>query len=509
MQTRTGSFLYCKRSIFILLSIINAFVLISQPENGIVAKYTFNHANANDETGRYNAKNVGVSFVEDRFGNPRSSCYLHGNYGSYLNLGTAKALKPEEATISLWVKIDIPMLGGKGFEVNPIIMVKSHDGDDFFDGYTIVYDWNLKKIVVATTLSEQMQLTVHSTDSFPLREWHHIAITYDNDFTCLYIDGKQDVKMPKGFISKFLLTDSVMVGNSANSKNHRFLCASVDDIFIYNRVLSPDEIELLYNAPDPNRANIYMKWAYRGIFILIILLGLVWFFVWRYKKRLEREREQNRINARLHDLETKAIRTQMNPHFLFNSLNTLQGFILEGNINKAEEYLATFAKLLRKLLESSQAETISLDEELEILNKYIEIEKLRFEEGFEYEISSSVKHPHRVFIPFMMVQPFVENSIWHGLMPSVTNRRLSVRFSEMDEKRIKCLIDDNGVGREYSAQHKDPLKKKSLALNFIRQRLELIRKASGIDCDFRIIDKKDPKGQSAGTSIELILPKLN
>lgn len=494
--------------LFFFLCVLN-FDLVSQDGLQPIAAYSFNDATTNDDVGKLNAKAVGVSFVADRFKNPRSACFLHGNYGSYLNLGTDKTLKPRAGTISLWLKMDIPMLGGKGVHVNPIILTKSHSGDDFYDAYTIVYDFDIRKIVAATTLSEHMQLTIHATDTISLHKWHHIALTYDDHFTCLYLDGELNVKMAKNFESKFLENDSVMIGNSANTKNHRFLCASVDDIFIYDKVLSPDEIKNLYNAPDPNKWNSYFKWLFYGAIVLVIIAVLFFIVVRRYKKKLDAEKEKHRMQLRMNELETKAIRTQMNPHFLFNALNTLQRFILEKDLEKAEEYIGVFAKLLRKLLESSVAETITLSEEIDILEKYVQIEKLRFEDEFEYAIHCDIKDAENVKIPFMMVQPFVENAIWHGLLPAETRRKLTITFSGLDPKRIICTIDDNGVGRDYSARVKDPLKKRSLAMDFIRQRLELLSGSVNVECSFKVLDKKTSDGTASGTTIELILPVLN
>jgi hypothetical protein len=474
---------------------------------GLVASYNFNDATVRDETGRHNAKAVGISYVTDRFGNPRSSCYLHGDHGSYVNLGTSPELKPTEASISLWINIDIPMYGGRGYSVNPIILTKNDTTSDFFEAYAISYQYVLKKLVVATTHSQLRQVTVHSAEIFPLNEWHHVMITYDDDYVSFYIDGKLDSRMGKHFRSRFLATDSVLIGNSANTRNQRFLCASVDDIQIYNRVLSAQEVKEVFNAPDPNRYHVYYKWFLRGLITLVILMTIMWLLMKRYRRDLERQKERNRINALLNEFETKAIRTQMNPHFIFNSLNTLQSFILEEDIENSNLYLTKFSSLLRKLIESSVSDSISLVEEIDILNRYIEIEKLRFDHSFDYQIFAEIPQPESVFVPFMLVQPFVENAIWHGLLPKKGNCFLSVKFSELDKERIKCIVDDNGLGRQPSTkQH--TIKKRSLATEFIRQRLELLEKSTGISCGFRIIDKKDAAGNSLGTTVEVIIPKL-
>ncbi len=495
-------------------SLLLLFVLTckSQVENGLVAKYTFNNANSKDETGKNNAKTGGVSLVEDRFGNHRSAYYLHGNYGSYLNLGTSQVLKPKQGSISLWFKIDNVTLGGEGLEVNPIILTKCQPGDDFYEGYFIGYDINLGKIVATTTLKQLVQVTLHSSKVISVREWHHIVICYDDTFFWLYIDDvlENDNKpMSKSFSSRFLETDSVMIGNSANTKNKRFLNGSIDDIRIYNRVISANEVKELFTAPDPNRYNIIIKWLLRILLGFIIVFVITWFIIKRYKRELQKEKENNQMQARLNEMEIKAIKSQMNPHFIFNSLNTIQRFILEEDLKNAHSYLTKFSKLLRKLLESGVADTISLVEEIDILNKYLEIEKLRFDNSFEYIVCSELNNPERIQLPFMLVQPFAENAIWHGLLPKNGIRKLEIKFLPFDEKRIMCIVEDNGIGREYAAKQIDSLKKKSLAIDFVNQRLDLLGKMKGTNCFVKIIDKKSEKQMSLGTKVEILIPILN
>jgi LytS/YehU family sensor histidine kinase len=210
----------------------------------------------------------------------------------------------------------------------------------------------------------------------------------------------------------------------------------------------------------------------------------------------------------MNDLETKAIRTQMNPHFIFNALNTLQRFILEEDIANANSYLTKFSKLLRKVLESGNSESISLKEELEILKSYVEIEQLRFDKSFEFSLVSEINFPEQIQIPFMLIQPFVENAIWHGLLPKKDQRTLNIHFSDADENRIRCCIEDNGVGRKFSFSHRDPFKKKSMAIDFIQQRLDILQKATGINCFFTITDKENAQGQSEGTFVEILIPKM-
>jgi hypothetical protein len=285
--------------------------------------------------------------------------------------------------------------------------------------------------------------------------------------------------------------------------------------------LSPGSYTLSFEAMNTNgewvRANRDLRFIIAKPFwadLWFIIIGIIavsgglgfGIYLW-YSKRLKKENERVKEQIHLHELEMKAIRSQMNPHFIFNSLNTLQRFILEEDTVNGHSYLTKFSKLLRKMLESGTADSITLSEEVSILRNYIDVEKLRFTNTFEYEIRIHVPNPDSIKIPFMMIQPFIENAIWHGLMPKQNNRSLKVDFYETDADSIRCVIDDNGVGRDYTKKEKNPLKKKSLAFDFIAQRLELFQKFTGIKCYFTITDKKT-NGRSDGTTIDIIIPKL-
>lgn len=482
--------------------------LFSQENNQPIARYSFNTGKATNEINSINPKLEGASFVEDRFGNERSAVYLHGNPSSYINLGTSPSLKPTVGSISMWVNVDLIMHKGMGWDYNPILLTKSHGGNDFYEGYFIGLNFSTNKLNVTTSKDSLNQITLNSTHELKLRKWHHIVMTYDDNFLTLYLDNELQAKVPKKFKSSFLEGDSIIIGNSANKKNERYLCGAIDDISIYDRVLADKDVDELYNAPDPNRFRLFAYWlaGVSGFALLILIIARV--ISRRLKIKLRKENEKNELNAKLNKLETKVIRTQMNPHFIFNSLNTLQRFILEHDVDNAHIYLTKFSKLLRKILESSTSDSISLSEEIDILDHYVELECLRSENSFEYSILNTIEHPENIHIPIMLIQPFVENAIWHGLMAKKENRKLSVTFHPLDSHRITCLIEDNGVGREQSYTQKDPLKKKSLATEFIRQRLELIGKTTGINCSFEILDKKDEDGKSLGTTINISIPKI-
>jgi LytS/YehU family sensor histidine kinase len=332
-------------------------------------------------------------------------------------------------------------------------------------------------------------------------------MSYNDDTLCLYIDGKPEGKIAKKFTTRFLAGDSVMVGNSANTKNKRFFNGSVDDICIYNRVLTPAEVEELYLAPNPNRFGSIKKWLLLSALFLTGVILIVLYITNRYRRALQREKVKNELQNQLYNMEVRVMKAQMNPHFIFNSLNAIQHFILANENDKAYKYLTKFSKLVRRLLESNEANYITLADEINILERYLEIEELRFAGSFEYKITCAPELlPEKTHIPHMLIQPFVENALWHGLLHKKSDRHLAISFFPADEKSILAVVEDNGVGRSENASGVSG--KKSMAIEMIRQRLRLIEKVQGIKGEVTIVDKQNNRGQKEGTRVELKIPVL-
>ncbi len=495
--------------IFSLLFLSAALSLKSQVNTGLVAKYSFNNSNAQDEIGNNHAKVIGASLAEDRFGNERSAYYFQGNAYSYLNLGTSAILKPIQGSVSLWFNIDNITYNGTGAMFNSIILTKSQEGDDFFEGYGIGIDIQGKKLGATTSHSEDQQIGLRSLRKFELGRWYHAVITYDDDFFCFYLDGVLENRSLKKFKSRFLKTDSVMVGTSANLKNNRFFNGYVDDIEIYDRVLSQADVLELYQAPNPNKNKIIQKWILFLVAAVLLIIVTIHIIKNHINKLLEREKNKNKLLNQKYEQENRVLKAQMNPHFIFNSLNTIQQFILIDQNEKAQSYLSKFSRLLRKILESNMHDSISLKDEIDLCEKYLEIESLRFNNVFKYNISFPGNiDVASIHIPHFLVQPFIENAIWHGILPKAGEKHLEICFSRVDDKKLSCTIDDNGVGRsEERMQQKD--EKKSLALNFIRQRLDLMGKIYQTHFDLFIIDKKNSLQENDGTKIILTFPILN
>jgi LytS/YehU family sensor histidine kinase len=203
----------------------------------------------------------------------------------------------------------------------------------------------------------------------------------------------------------------------------------------------------------------------------------------------------------------------MNQHFLFNALNSIQQMILANEEMVATRYLSRFSKLLRSILIHSDKETITLKEELDILKLYVELESVRFKEAFSYEIYCDEEiDTDEVKIPTLLIQPFVENAIWHGLMHKEGSRSLKISFTEMDDY-VQCVIEDNGIGRQKSAQIKltsgSDKNHTGKGIQVSIERLKAMHKNGGASGSMMIKDLVDPDGAPIGTRVEINLPIQN
>ena len=224
----------------------------------------------------------------------------------------------------------------------------------------------------------------------------------------------------------------------------------------------------------------------------------------------EKQLEVLQLNNDLATSQLTALRAQMNPHFIFNALNSIQHFILQGNTNEANRYLSSFSKLQREILNNSDQQFITLEKEKEILEIYLDLEKLRLDDNFSYEIRLEDDiDPGEIMIPPMIVQPFVENAIWHGLLPKKGTKTLIIEFHLEDDETLLCSITDNGIGREASGLHKanSVLNKshKSRGLSLVYERLNILETQFNKPFKVTIEDRKDEYGNSAGTKVNLVL----
>lgn len=205
----------------------------------------------------------------------------------------------------------------------------------------------------------------------------------------------------------------------------------------------------------------------------------------------------------LKNLHLASLQSQMNPHFIFNALNSIKVFLIENNKEKAVYYLNKFSKLIRKILESSRIESHNLDEELDIIELYLNIENIRFDKHILFSIDKDPSiNMLNIKVPPLILQPFVENSIWHGLMLSEREKQISIKVYTV-QNSVKLSLIDNGLGRSASQElkNKKSYKKESVGLKMTQERLTFFNQKHGLDYRFKIIDLLDSDGNSSGTEV--------
>ena len=241
-----------------------------------------------------------------------------------------------------------------------------------------------------------------------------------------------------------------------------------------------------------------------GVFALLGVVGFLWYRSSRQKQMLEKS-EMEKRNL---ETEQKLLRAQINPHFMFNALNSVQSYISASDTLKAMTYLAKFSQLMRNILENSRKSMITLEEEVNTLKLYLELEAMRFSNSFEYRVKTQEDLvPSRIYIPPMLVQPFVENSIKHGFRDRQTLGKIMVEFTK-NNGVVSCTIQDNGIGREQSRAMKKSgsAAHKSLGMQVTHERLIAMKKDRNLNVKFNIEDLVSPDGKPAGTRVLLDMP---
>lgn len=253
-------------------------------------------------------------------------------------------------------------------------------------------------------------------------------------------------------------------------------------------------------------------WTFRLSFVAALVLAIGWFYRRQISKAESREAEKAKVRQQMADLEMRALRSQMNPHFIFNALNSVQNFILKNDPREASRYLTKFARLMRLILENSESPMVALAREIELLQYYTELEAVRFKQRFQFDFQIDPRlNTESVAIPGMLIQPHIENAIWHGLMHREGQGQLWVRFGLETEQTLVCEIEDNGLGRARAAEIEQEYKQgghRSTGLINIRHRLELLNEQLGKDISMEIIDLYDSNQQAVGTKVRVRMPIL-
>jgi len=260
---------------------------------------------------------------------------------------------------------------------------------------------------------------------------------------------------------------------------------------------------------------VYPPWWQTWIFrltVVLLAIALLWSIIFFRIKAIKRKHEVDKkmlgIEKQVFELEQKALQLQMNPHFVFNSLNAIQNFVLSNNTDKAVNYLAKFSHLMRMILANSTVSYISLKDELQAITYYMDLEKLRFDDKFDYEIKIDTDiDPGFILIPPMLLQPYIENAIIHGFVNSPQPGRLEITLESLSPGSLHCVILDNGIGREKATEIRaqSGIKRQPRGMIITQERLEILNKQGRKNYAVHVTDLKDQYGNASGTRVELTI----
>ncbi len=313
---------------------------------------------------------------------------------------------------------------------------------------------------------------------------------------------------------RLLPNDSNWITIASNENVVRYSSLSSNTYTFESRVLNED------NVASNNTSRIYFTinklWFLQWWFLLLCALFLMLggFFIYQYRankkqRKLQDDLEKAKLAEELRRSQLASLKSQMNPHFLFNALNSIQEFIILNDKQQANAYLGKFADLMRMTLDMSAKDEINLEDELVVLNLYLELEALRFEDKFSYQVNvdASIKIA-TVYLPPMLVQPYIENAIKHGLLHKQGHKKVEVSFSLPDEHTLLVRVADNGIGRKRSEEINSLRKKKytSFATGATQNRLELLNAKRANSISVMYNDLKDEHKNVIGTEVMIQIP---
>jgi hypothetical protein len=245
------------------------------------------------------------------------------------------------------------------------------------------------------------------------------------------------------------------------------------------------------------------------IVALLVLVSAIWiFFQYRIKKIRTREEERTKLNQHIAELEQKAFRSQINPHFIFNSLNSIQQYVAERDISGANRFITDFSGLIRMTLDMSDQATVPLSEEIKYIDTYLRLEKSRLENKFSYTITvDDSLCLDEIYLPPLLLQPYVENSIRHGIKYKRNNEGKIQISVQKKEPGIVVSIDDNGIGREEAQKYKSKfhIQYQSMGMKINKDRVDILNSYSGNKIDIDVVDLYNDKNEPTGTRVNIYL----
>jgi ligand-binding sensor domain-containing protein len=352
-------------------------------------------------------------------------------------------------------------------------------------------------------------ITGYSVNSIPRQVERTSSYTYDENYFVIQFTGisfhdfgnvKYKYRMDGLDTSWHYTYNNSIQYTPLQPGNYTFKIYAVNR----NGVLSETPAQLSFSISKP----LWKEWWFVGALAAALASGIYFFIRKRTREIRKKEMEKTEMHRRIAEMELKALRAQMNPHFIFNSINSIQNFILKNDSENAQRYLSRFSKLIRNVLENSEHEEITIAQEIETLELYLQIEALRFGFKFNYRIIADDNLGKLMKIPAMIIQPYLENAIWHGLMHKEGERNLTLILKRDGDNFVHCTVDDDGIGRKRAAEINSGgnTLHTSMGMQITFDRLEILNKQYGLHTNVIVTDKKNEAGIACGTKVEIFIP---
>lgn len=407
--------------------------------------------------------------------------------------------------------------GLQGNEFTPNAFLRHSKGLVFFGGFNGFNYFNPDEIEFETKIPEVIVTKLQTNAGKNYRYLRHGDTVYlsHNENTVEIAFATLNMRR------KNMVRYSYMMDNYDNewlfyNSSHRYADYSKlrPGTYVF-KLKAANEVNVWMKDPFELTLIIHPAWYQRPSFklaVIFVLFVAVYVSIKQRRKiilqKMEQKRKINELEMQMAQLKQKTLQLQMNPHVIFNTLNSIQQYIINQDINNAVSYLTSFSRLMRRILNNSNERYVPLSDELDAVNLYLELESMRLGNRFSYEmIVDPELDISNVEIAPLIIQPFVENAIIHGLVPKKDNCALKIEVTKISEEKLLCVIEDNGVGREYSERMKENggNTHKSYGMSITRRRLEMMSKISNEDFAVEIEDLYDDNNIAEGTRVNIII----
>lgn len=328
--------------------------------------------------------------------------------------------------------------------------------------------------------------------SFEAKDWYNLSWLY-KDISDMFIDLDDYPKAYENYVLHKQYSDSLEMS--------KFNIGLANARATYETEKKEKELELLTFKLKQHK---YFMYGSIGLVVLVILVGILFI----RQSRMNSKRKISEMNHKISEITQQNLRQQMNPHFIFNTLNSIQYYMYQHDKISTNNYLTKFSSLIRKTLENSQHTSIPIQDEMDALKLYLELESVRFKDKFDYKINIDDDIDTLLYkIPTMLIQPYVENAICHGLNNKEDKGFLNIDLQLLDD-RIECTIEDNGIGREAALEIKKQKNgnHNSLGTKITESRLNLVNALYGKNMKIDYTDLKTKNGDPVGTKVVIHIP---